>query len=77
MSNPKKTHTKKEAKSKRDSFIKMFINRGNERDVAWLAFVMFAVGVLFMGLHNDLAFKIGGVFGIVVGFLAFFLKLKM
>jgi len=54
-----------------------FFKRGKKRDAAWLAFLMFAVGVLFMGFHNDLAFWIAGSLGIVAGALAFLFKLEV
>jgi hypothetical protein len=57
--------------------MKKFIKRGNKRDAAWLAFIMFAVGVFFMGFHSDLGFRIAGGVGIGAGFLAFFKKVKV
>ena len=53
------------------------MKRGNKRDVVWLVFIMFAVGVLFMGFHNDLAFKIAGGIGIVAGAVFFLLKVEV
>jgi uncharacterized membrane protein len=53
------------------------MKRGNKRDVAWLAFIMFAVGVFFMGFHNDIAFRIAGGLGIGAGFFAFYFKVEI
>ncbi len=53
------------------------MKRGNKRDAAWLAFIMFAVGVFFMGFHSDLAFWIAGGLGIVAGFLAYYFKVEV
>ena len=55
----------------------MFMKRGNKRDAVWLAFIMFAVGVFFMGFHSDLGFWIAGGIGIVVGILAFILRVEV
>jgi len=47
---------------------------GKKRDAAWLAFIMFAVGVFFMGFDNEWGFRIAGGFGIVVGAVAYLCK---
>lgn len=53
------------------------MKRGTKRDAAWLAFIMFAVGVFFMGFHNDIAFWAAGGVGIIVGYLAWWFKVEV
>jgi len=42
-----------------------------ENKLEWLAFFMFAAGILFQGFHNDMAFWVAGGLGLLGGSFGF------